>query len=122
MNFILSRDRVYSSTMGHSIDFKKGVPTFVPPALYAEVQAIGAIPEEELPEPIAPVSSEPTDPNKRAEEILAGIEALVERNAREDFAASGAPHVRALNVILGWKPTPQERDQLWARYQVDRQG
>lgn len=120
MKFTLNRDRVYSSVLGHSIEFTKGVAVHVPPALYAEVQAIGALPDDELPEPETIQSAEPTDPNKRADEILAGIEALVERNAREDFAASGAPHVRALNAILGWKPTPQERDQLWARYQVDK--
>jgi hypothetical protein len=45
MNFILNRDRTVVSTLGHSVEFKKGVPTYVPPVLYAEVSAVGAMPE-----------------------------------------------------------------------------
>lgn len=119
MNFVLNRTRTYASTMGHSIEFVKGEPTHVPPALWAEVQTIGAIPEEEIPEEETVKTNEPTDPNQRAVEILTAIELVATRNTRDDFGANGSPHVRALAVVLGWKPTPQERDQLWARFQVD---
>lgn len=120
MNFTLNRDRVYASTLGHSVEFKKGVPTHVPPALYAEVQTIGAIPEDDIPEADKPSGIvEPTDPHQRANEILTAIKMLAEKNDRMDFTALGAPHVKALAVLLGWKPMPHERDQLWARFQVD---
>ena len=39
MKFTLNRDRVHASVLGLSVEFKKGVPTHVPPELYAEVQA-----------------------------------------------------------------------------------
>ena len=119
MLFVLNRNRTYASTMGHSIEFKKGEPTYVPPALWAEVQTIGAVPEEEIPEDETVKTNEPTDPHKRTEDILAAIELVATRNTRDDFGANGSPHVRALAVVLGWKPTPQERDLLWARFQVD---
>jgi hypothetical protein len=118
MHFTLARDHTLASTLGHSVEFKKGVATFVPPALHDEAVAIGAVPDEELP-PSVDLSNEPTDPTKRAGEVLAAIELVATRNSREDFAASGAPHVRALAVILGWKPSSSERDTLWARFQVD---
>ncbi len=122
MNFILARDRTYASTLGHSIEFKKGVPTHVPVALYAEVQAIGAQPEEAIPDEDRPTGpAEPTDPTQRNEEILTAIKMMVERNDRMDFTAGGSPHVKSLSVLLGWKPMPQERDAVWARYQVDKE-
>jgi len=121
MDFILHRDFTHASVLGHAVEFKKGVPTHVPPALYAEVRAIGAVPEGELPEETAvATSAEPTDPTKRAEDILAAIGIMAERNSRDDFSATGAPRVPALAAVLGWKPTTQERDQLWARFQVDK--
>ena len=48
MKFTLNRDRVHASVLGLSVEFKKGVPTHVPPELYAEVQAVGAVPEDEM--------------------------------------------------------------------------
>ena len=45
MKFTLNRDRVHASVLGLSVEFKKGVPTHVPPELYAEVQAFGAVPD-----------------------------------------------------------------------------
>lgn len=53
MKFTLNRDRVHASVLGLSVEFKKGVPTHVPPELYAEVQAIGAVPEDEIVEEAA---------------------------------------------------------------------
>lgn len=121
MNFTLHRDFTHASVLGHAVEFKKGVPTHVPPALYAEVRAIGAVPEDELPEDEGTAAaSEPTDPTKRADDILAAIGLMAERNSRDDFSATGAPRVPALAAVLGWKPSVHERDQLWARFQVDK--
>ena len=118
MKFTLFQDRTHASLLGHSVEFKKGVPTLVPPALYAEVQAIGAVPEDELPAEEVSLT-EPSDPSKRTEDILAALDMIATRNDRTDFGANGSPRIPAMAVILGWKPTSQERDALWARYQVD---
>ena len=100
MKFTLNRDRVHASVLGLSVEFKKGVPTHVPPELYAEVQAIGAVPEDEIvEEPTVAKTSEPSDPNKRKEDVFAAFEILVLRNDRNDFTAGGAPHGGALEPI-----------------------
>lgn len=121
MKFTLNRDRVLASVLGLSIEFKKDVPTHVPPELYAEVQAIGAVPEEEIEEkkPVS-ASKEPADPNKRKEEIFAAFEMLALRNERTDFTAGGAPRDQALESILGWKLSAKERDALWTEFKVGK--
>ena len=44
MEFVSMRDRQVNSILGHCVGFKKGVPQHVPPALYDEVMAAGAVP------------------------------------------------------------------------------
>lgn len=119
--FISPRNRMHVSKSGHAIEFKKGERTWVPPHLHAEV-ADFADPVEPLPEePASPaVATAPVDPMLRHQDILAAIELVATRNQREDFTAAGAPHLGALSTILGWKPEARERDQLWARFQVDK--
>ena len=119
MKFISSRDRVITSLTGHAIDFKKGVPTFVPREMHAEVLELGCVPEEEQaagedPKPVV----EPTDPTDRQNALLGAIAVMVERNARDDFGANGAPSIKALNDVLGWKPSAEERDTAWLEYQA----
>lgn len=121
MKFTLHRDRVLASVLGLSVEFKKGVPTHVPPELHNEALAIGAEPEDELvEEKPATKTSEPADPNKRKEEIFAAFEMLALRNERTDFTAGGAPRDQALESILGWKLSAKERDILWAEFKVGK--
>ncbi len=121
MKFTLNRDHVHASTLGLSVGFKKGEPTHVPPELYAEVQAIGAVPDDEIPEPASGVkTNEPTDPVKRKEEIFAAFEMLALRNDRGDFTAGGAPHGNALESILNWKLGAKERDTLWTEFKAGK--
>ena len=121
MKFTLNRDRVHASVLGLSVEFKKGVPTHVPPELYAEVQAIGAVPDDEIEDaPSAVKTNEPQDPNKRKDDVFAAFEMLALRNSREDFTAGGAPHGGALESVLGWKLGAKERDILWAEFKVGK--
>lgn len=114
MKFTLNRNHVLATTSGHSIEFKKDEPTHVPPHLYREVQAIGALPEEDLPEDDGPKDDSPASPEERAKAIQDAMVEIVERGVREDFTATGAPHTKALGRILGWAVTSQERDIQWA--------
>ena len=43
---VLNRNYVLTTTKGHSVAFEKGKPTHVPPAIYQEALAIGAIPPD----------------------------------------------------------------------------
>ena len=121
MNFTLNRDRVHASVLGLSVEFKKGVATHVPPELYAEVQAIGAVPEDEIVDEKAAIkTNEPSDPNKRKEDVFAAFEMLALRNERGDFTAGGSPRDQVLESMLGWKLSAKERDILWTEFKVGK--
>lgn len=116
MKFVLMRNKTVATTKGHVIEFVKGEPTYVPPDAYDDVIAVGAIPEDELPEPSQTKTDEPTDPGERQAAIFAAFEAIVLKNDREDFAASGAPAGKAVNARLGWGLPSQERLRAWNAY------
>ena len=121
--FVLNRNYTLRSLTGHSVQFKKGVPTFVPPGTMREVVSLGA---ERVDGPTEPAVDDdtvklPTEPTgeDRAKLILDLFTKLIERNAREDFTAQGAPHVKAIKEHLNFKVDNKERDLLWARYQTE---
>lgn len=122
MNFVLNRDKTVSTLSGHIIEFKKGAPTYVPRACWEAVQAVGAVPEEELPEEPKVDNPEPTDADKRRDVIMDAMEQIVLRNRREDFTATGAPHARALKELLGFTVQNKERDTLWDKVQARSRG
>ena len=117
MNFVYHRDRVYASTRGHAIAFKKGVPVHVPPEMHDEVVNIGAVPESEMPETLKPASNEPQDAAERQKAIFAALEVIVVRNRRDDFTAGNSPHAKALSAELGWPVDARERDLMWEKFQ-----
>lgn len=122
MKFTYHRNHVLASVLGLSVEFKKGVPTHVPPELYNEAVAIGAVPEDEIQdEKPAVKTNEPTDPNKRKEDIFAAFDMLALRNERTDFTAGGAPRDQVLESILGWKLSAKERDALWTEFKVGKE-
>lgn len=111
MYFVLNRDRVIASTSGHCVEFKKDQPTFVPPPMWQEVQNLGAVPTEDIPEDLsAPVSKAPTEPAEREKAIREAIEALTLKNNRDDFNAGGKPNLKPLSDFLGWSVSAKERD------------
>lgn len=120
MNFVLLRNRTLATTSGHVIEFVKGVPTHVPADAYADAQAIGAIPEDELPENEVVEADEITDPEARKAAVYAAFDALVLRNGREDFTAAGSPTPKALNTLLGWALSSKERNLSWNQYRADK--
>ncbi|WP_025915514.1 hypothetical protein [Herminiimonas sp. CN] len=118
MKFVLNRNKIIVSLQGHAIEFKKGEPTHVPHALWAEVQAVGALPEDELPEEIRTASKEPLDPIERKGLIFAAFEQLVLDAKRESFTGTGVPHAKALAAQMGFIIDNKERDALWAEFQL----
>lgn len=124
MKFVMLRDRTVASTKGHSVEFKKNVPTFVPPALYDEVMAAGAVPEDEadlkslIEAADAPPSGvvEPTDPTARKAALFEVYKEMQIANNRGEFTAAGVPHPKALKERLGWLVSAKERDETWAAY------
>ena len=79
MKFTLNRDKVLASTRGHTIEFIKGEPVEVPHDMVSEVMAIGAIPEEDLPEENTLPDAEPADPQARKALIVDAMEKMALR-------------------------------------------
>lgn len=116
---VLNRNFVLTTLKGHSIRFEKGVAIAVPPAVYADAIAIGALPEDGA-EPNVLVDDvkdrAPTDPSERNPLILAAIEKTVSRNEREDFTAAGSPTVEVISRELGFKVGAKEIAGQWQAY------
>lgn len=115
MYFTLNRNLVLASTTGHAVEFKKDVPTFVPPPMYKEVKSLGAEATEDMPEDVgAAVSKAPEDQDERDAAIRDAIEALTLKNQREDFGASGKLNLKPLSDFVGWTVNAKERDRVMA--------
>jgi hypothetical protein len=122
MEFILNRDKVLSSIKGHTIEFKKGEPTYVPVDMHSEAMAIGAMPTGDLPDEPEIEGGAPTDPAERERVIMEAMEQLVLRNQRGDFIASGLPNVAALKDLMGFSIHHKERDTVWTKVQAKQRG
>jgi len=121
MKFILNRDLVHASTTGHSVEFKKGVPTYVPPTVRKEVLAFGALPETG--EDIIKETVEnyvPSDPDERKQAIFDAFRTMIEAGTREFFTATGIPELTAVTKIVGWKVDQAERTRYWGEYQAEQ--
>lgn len=116
--FVLNKDKTVTGTSGHTIEFKKGEPTHVPREMWADVQAVGADPVEDLPEEQKKTGNEPADAAERELLIFAAFEQIVLANERNDFSGTGVPHAKALEKILGFRLDNKERDALWTKFKL----
>lgn len=121
MEYIAPRDMTVSSVSGRSAWFKKGVATYAPPQMHAELIAVGIVPAEEIPEPVDTGGvKEPMVPAERQTAVYEAIEKIILRGKRGDFAGTGAPHAAVLSKELGWDIDGKERDLHWAKFQSDK--
>lgn len=121
MKFTMPRNRTIASTCGLSVEFKKGEPTLVPPAMYAEVIAAGGVSETELTEDdMPPAKTTPEQLAEREQAMFEAFKAITRRGERDDFTAGGVPHPNALARELGWAPQPKEVKAAWAKYTADQ--
>jgi hypothetical protein len=118
MKFVLNRNHVLQSTLGHSIGFEKGVAVHVPKEMWNAALSIGASPEDDLPESVLAPTKEPADPEERKAAIMAGFEQLVLSGKRENFTGTGVPHAKALVAQLGFAIDNKERDALWMEFKT----
>ena len=108
---------------GHSINFTKGEPCWVPTALIPAAIAIGAecIDEEvsALPPEVAPEVELTVE--ERETLLIAAFDQMVARTGqsdeyREDFNGQGLPNVKALEKITGFMPSSKERNEAFQKY------
>jgi len=116
---VLNRDYTLNTLTGHSIFFKKNVPTHVPRPAWRDALAIGALPPDgvpEEPEPEKAYTPPPSDPDERAEQILKAFGVIVAKNEREDFTAAGLPTNAAVAALTGFKVQSKEVSAVWQQY------
>lgn len=118
MKFTLARNLTISTSSGHAVEFKKGVPTYVPPDARSEVMQRGAVPEEDIPEDEVSGTDVPADPAERVKAVFAAFDIIVKRNRREDFGAGGAPNGKVVNDELKWPLASKDRATFWQEYKV----
>ena len=120
MNFTMPIDRTVASKLGHTIEFKKGVPTHVPKECWREVQEAGAVAEDQesvaKAQAVAPVAPVVDDPNERRTAIFGAFETLSIANKREDFTAAGVPKTVSISAVVGFDVDAKERDTLWIEF------
>lgn len=120
MNYISNRKITVVSTSGRSVEFEKGVETFAPPIMHAELISAGIIPADAVDEPEGDQGpADPVVPQEREDAMFKVFEQMALANRREDFSGTGQPHVGALQKALGWKNkiSNKERDAAWAKFQ-----
>lgn len=116
---VANRNFTLSTTKGHSIAFKKGVPQHVPPIIYQEALAAGAVPPDGMDVQVkedVTTDNTPSDPSDRAPAIMAAIEKLVAENSRDNFTAAGSPTVDAVTRVVGYKVQAKEIATVWQVY------
>ena len=122
MEYIAPRNMTVASKSGRSASFVKGIPTYAPPQMHAELIAMGIVPTEEIPEVEVDGVKEPTVLAEREAAVFATFEKIILRGKRGDFAGTGSPHAAVLSKELGWSIDGKERDILWQKFQADKAG
>ncbi len=115
VEMVLARNATIVTTYGHAIEFVKNEPVFVPQIVVPELSAVGAVPVDG-PSEDADISEsriEEVDPGERAKAIKTAIEAMVARNIREEFTASGAPNANVVSKEAGFKVQTKEIIPVW---------
>jgi hypothetical protein len=124
--FTLHKNYVMGTASGHRIGFEKGKSVWVPPSCVANAVAIGAQPVEPLAAEVDVIPPEKpeekvlTEQQKQAQ-FFAAFEKLLLRSNRGDFTASGLPHLKQLETLLGFPVAQQERDDYWTKYNESKQ-
>lgn len=129
--FVSNRDITVSSTLGHSLDFKKGVPTHVPPIMRKICIERGILPVEGVEEAVVMLEEAergpklhlaPDDVDERKEAIEKACREIAKRNHSDDFTGGGIPNANAVTAALGWKVNQVEIREIWKELRVKMKG
>lgn len=119
-DYVLNRTYTHRSTLGHIVNFVKGQPVWVPPALEREVTQFGAEPVDgqkiDVLDPDAKALPLAPAGNERKSQILAVYAQLEARNQRGDFTGQGRPNLSVMKELLGFEVITRERDDVWEEY------
>lgn len=117
-----NRNITLSTTKGHTVFFGRNVKTLCPNAVLEDAMAVGIIPcdQGDLPSDdhngILPVE---ITGSARINQIRDCVEALIKRNGRNDFTASGLPNLLVVNRTLGYDIDITELGKVWSVLQQE---
>ena len=121
--YVLNRDFVLRTTMAHTIAFKKGEPTWVPPIIEKEAIAIGAERADngktDILVPEANSKSQMTFEELR-EALFAAFDLLVEKNESDDFTAQGVPKVAVVEKMIETDIDRKDLVEAWTEYRAGK--
>ena len=118
-HFSLNRNYILRSLSGRSVEFKKGVSTYIPDMMVKEAVAIGATPSDGSDPDVLEdevVSKVPTDMATRRNDIMKAILDLVKKGDRTDFSAGNQPHPTAVSKLVGYSVQRPEIQTIWDAY------
>jgi hypothetical protein len=119
--YVLNRNYLHRSLLGHTIRFDKGQPVHVPPECEREVAAFGAErvdgPAIDLIDPEKPPVRE-LSLDERKEEIFAAFDLIAEKNDSKEFTAQGVPTVKAVERITGFDVDKSEVLEGWSEWKI----
>lgn len=117
-----NRNITLNTLKGHTIFFLRGRKQLCPNVVLEDAMAIGIIPCDQGDMPvdaddgILPVE---ITGSARINQIRDCIEALIRRNGRNDFSASGLPNLKVVNRTLGYDVDLSEVTKVWAKIQQE---
>ena len=121
-HYVLNRNYLLLSKLGHSIGFVKGMPTWVPPEVVPQAQAIGAEPADGgekldvLGQEKAPEIHLGLDDRKKI--IFDAFDKIVQVNDPKEFIGSGVPSTKAIERRTTLQTDRVELARLWADYRA----
>jgi len=119
---VSNRNFTLATTKGHIVFFKKGQPTMCPNLILEDAIAVGILPtdSDDLPSDLSD-SVLPTEAtgSARIAQIRDIIEALMRRNGRGDFTASGIPSKKVVEHALGYRIDETELGKVWHTMQQE---
>ena len=118
--FVLNRNHTLQHG-AHCINFVKGQPTWVPPALIKVAASIGA--EAVDGTAIDPLADESPEvyvhsAEERIEELVKAISKVCAKNDSKDFGGDNRPTVTALDAILPFTTSKKEVAKAWDVYKA----
>jgi hypothetical protein len=120
---VSSRNVTLATTKGHVVRFYKGIAKAIPKVILEDAMAIGVLPTDDKytqNESLDSILGDVAKGSERVRQIREVIEALVERNQRGDFAASGLPSLVVVSDALGYKVEQAEVSRVWAAIRAEK--
>ena len=115
--FTLNRNHRLVSLTGHTIQFVKDEPVFVPQECKTEAIAIGAQPTDGNTDVLADeVVVVELTAEEREEQLIKAFKTLQGRNERGDFTGQGIPAIPALKKLVEFSPEKKEVETLWTHF------